>query len=63
MKQNILKIGLLASMLPLAIITVPVAEAAGPLANCNPGQPYLWPAGGANIPFNPDQGEDRKSVV
>ena len=49
------RIAILAALASLCVAGP--AAAGGPLANCDSGQPYLWAAGGTNIPFNPDQGD------
>lgn len=52
----------LAAAIGLAVFAPP-AHSADALVICNPGQPYLWPSGGTNIPFNPDQGDLYAGVI
>ena len=52
-------LGIRRAVLPLAFLVglASPALAGGPLADCSSGVPFRWPGGGANIPFNPDQGD------
>ncbi|MES1241521.1 MAG: hypothetical protein ABUT39_07870 [Acidobacteriota bacterium] len=50
------RLSLVSLVLAGRLLIAAPGSATGPLAVCNPGQPFLWPGGGANIPYNPDQG-------
>jgi len=45
-----------AALVAALLVFAANAYAGGPLANCQPGRPFLWPNGGSAIPFNPDRG-------
>jgi len=55
MKTNLSSTRLLVAA-AFGLLAAGPAFAGGPLAVCESGKAFLWPAGGANIPFNPDQG-------
>jgi len=57
MKNRLNKIFILTSALTLAMGNPSESNAAGPLLPaCDGATPFTWPAGGTNIPWNPDQG-------
>ena len=37
------------------VVGVSAVYASGPIAACKPGEPFRWPNGGTNIPWNPDR--------
>ena len=45
------------AVLAAPLLAVAPAHAAGPLANCGDGVPFLWPNGGQNIVWNADLGD------
>ncbi len=59
MKRTTIRTTLLAAgLVPLALGFTGSALAGGPISECAAsGQPYVWPDGGADIPFNPDLGD------
>ena len=46
----------LAALLLLALAVATPVLAGGPAILWQPGRPFVWPDGGAAIPYNPDQG-------
>jgi len=56
MKKHTFRHGLMAAVIPLALLAAQPALAGGPIAQCDVDQPFVWGSGGAAIPFNPDQG-------
>ena len=46
----------IALILAAPLLLAAPAFASGPLENCSDGVPFLWPNGGRNIVWNPDQG-------
>jgi len=47
------------ALLLVAIVTLVASSAfaGGPIGACKPGEPFRWPNGGTNIPWNPDLGD------
>ena len=57
MKNKTKVLSLRVAMAAVAFGAIGQAQAAGPLAVCSSGEPFLWPNGGQNIVYNLDQGD------